>query len=163
MSKLNYKDPAESALVNSAFLGRSVDDATTGKLDLSNVESVSGDAIVNLQRQVNANKNNLLSDQSVASNGVFLYDTISKTQVKRIVGIGSINANAIPFGSTPDLQDGTIFYILGKDDANTVTITHNDADDGCLLNGDAELKKGYCLQLLWNASIKRFIDIGRNF
>lgn len=164
MSKLNFKDPAESALVNDAFIGRSVDDETTGKLDLSNVEVASGDAIVNLQRQVNENKNKLLGDQTVTASGELLADNISKTQIKRVVGNAApVTVSSTPFGATPDIQDGTIFYVIGKDDTNTVTIEHNDIDDGALLNGGAELKLGYCLQLMWNSSIKRFIDIGRNF
>jgi hypothetical protein len=164
MSKLNFKDPAESALVNSKFVGRTVDDSMTGKIDLNNVAPESGDAITNMQRQINENKSALLGDQTLINGDSLLADSISKQQVKRVIGdSAAIIVNSLPFGATPDIQDGTIIYIIGKDDTNTVTIEHNDINDGCLLNGDATLLRGYCIQLFWDAGARRFIDIGRNF
>jgi len=165
MSKLNFKDPAESALVNSKFLGRSVDDETTDKLGLNDPDTVtSGDAIANVQRQINENQNKLLADQDVASLGTLLTDSIARTQIKRVQGDGlAVVTSSTPFGASPSILDGTIIYIIGKDDTNTVTIEHNDATDGCLLNGNATLLNGYSLQLIWSASIDRFIELGRNF
>lgn len=162
--KLNFKDPAESALVNGVFLGRDTDDATTGKIDLSNSDVASGDSITNIQRQLNENKTKLLDDQTVPSAGILLADNISKVQIKRVVGdAAAITVNALPFGSSPDIPDGAIIYVIGQDDTNTVTINHNDVDDGTLLNGNIELLKGYVLQLFWDANISRFIELGRNF
>lgn len=162
MSKLNTNDPAESALVNSKFLGRSVDDETTGVLGLNAASS--GDQVTNAQLQINTNKFNLLADQTVSASGTFLFDEVSMFQIKRIEGNGgAVTVASEPFGSSPNLPDGTIIYLIGQDDTNTVTIEHNDSTDGCLLNGDATLLKGYCLQLFWDAGLERFIDVGRNF
>jgi hypothetical protein len=162
--KLNFKDPAESTLVNTKFLGRLGDDETVGKLDLSNVDPTSGDAIINIQRQLNENKLKVMVAQSVTAGGILLSDNISKMQIKNVTGTpGAVTASSTPFGSAPDIQDGTIFYIIGQSDSNPVTIEYNDSDDGCLLNGDAMLLRGYTLQLLWDATAKRFYDIGRNF
>lgn len=164
MAKLNFKDPAESELVNNAFLGRTSDDETTGKLDLSNPDTVSGDSVTNLQRQVNENKTKLLADQDVIDTGTLLADPIAKQQIKRIQGdSAAVILSTTPFGASPDIQDGTIFYIIGKDSTNTVTITHEDITDGCLLNGDATLELGYSLQLFYSSTIDRFIELGRNF
>lgn len=164
MSKLNFKDPADSALVNSKYVGRLGDDETIGKLDLANIETESGDSIVNLQRQVNENKNKLLPNQALTASGEMLTDSISKTQIVRVSGdSAAITTALLPFGASPDIQDGTILYVIGQDDINTVTISHNDNQDGTLLNGNATLLKGYCLQLFWDATQERFIDIGRNF
>jgi len=164
MSKLNFKDPAESALVNSKFLGRSVDDETTGKLSLSDPDTASGDAVANLQLQVNKNATKVLADQDIPDTGEFLFNEISMTQIKRVQGDGlAITVSSTPFGASPSLQDKTIFYIIGKSDTNTVTIEHNDIADGCLLNGNATLLNGYSLQLIWIAGDSRFIELGRNF
>ena len=54
MPKLNFKDPAESALVNSAFLGRTSDDTATGVISLDNItDPNSGDTINNTQQYIN--------------------------------------------------------------------------------------------------------------
>lgn len=45
---------ANAANFNSAFMSREVDTSTVGKVDLSNVDSVSGTAIVNQQRELNS-------------------------------------------------------------------------------------------------------------
>lgn len=165
MSKLNFKDPAESALVNSKFLGRSVDDETTGKLGLNDPDTAtSGDAITNTQLEINKAKPKVLADQDVPSLGELLSDNKAMTQIKRVQGDGAaIVTSSTPFGASPDLQDKTIFYIIGKSDTNTVTIEHNDITDGCLLNGDATLLNGYSLQLIWLADDDRFLELGRNF
>jgi hypothetical protein len=164
MAKLNFKDPAESELVNNAFLGRTEDDQTTGKLDLVNPDAVSGDSITNLQRQVNENKTKLLADQDLVSSGELLFDNLSKQQIKRVQGDGAaVTLSTTPFGASPDIQDGTIFYIIGKDSTNTVTLTYQDITDGCLLNGDATLELGYSLQLFYSLTMNRFIELGRNF
>ena len=164
MSKLNYKDPAESALVNSKFVGRDVDDSMSGKIDLTNVESASGDSITNIQRQLNENKTKLLATQSISISGEFNSDSISKQQIIRASGNATaVTVSSTPFGASPDIQDGTIIYIIGQDDTNTITIEHNDITDGCLLNGDATLSKGYSLQLFYDNGLDRFIELGRNF
>lgn len=164
MSKLNFKDPAESALVNSKFLGRSVDDETTGKLGLNDPDTASGDAVANLQLQVNKNATKVLADQDIPDAGEFLFNEISMTQIKRVQGDGlAITVSSTPFGVSPTLQDKTIFYIIGKSDTEPVTIEHNDIAYGCLLNGNARLLNGYSLQLIWIAGDARFIELGRNF
>ena len=104
MSKLNFKDPAESALVNSKFLGRSVDDETTGKLSLSDPDTASGDAVANLQLQVNKNATKVLADQDIPDTGEFLFNEISMTQIKRVQGDGlAVTVSSTPFGASPSL------------------------------------------------------------
>ena len=164
MSKLNFKDPAESALVNAAFVGRTVDDEMSGKIDLTNTDTASGDSITNMQRQINENKTKLLANQSIDPVGTLTADNISKVQIIRVEGSAApVTVSTTPFGASPDIQDGTILYIIGQSDTNTVTIEHNNIADGTLLNGNATLKQGFCLQLFWDAGLGRFIDIGRNF
>jgi hypothetical protein len=52
---------------------------------------------------------------------------------------------------------------MGTDGTKTVTITHNDADYGCLLFGNAELLQGYRIVLVWDQALLRYIEDRRNF
>jgi len=54
MPKLNFKAPADSALVNDSFLGRTSDDVATGVISLDNItDPNSGNTINNTQQYIN--------------------------------------------------------------------------------------------------------------
>lgn len=165
MPKVNFKDPAESDIVNQAFVGRTVDDEMSGKYDMTNAEAESGDSVTNVQRKLNENSIRLDAAQTPSGGGELLTNNIARFQIIRVSGDGSpVTLSNTPFGAAPDIQDGTIFLIVGQDDTNTVTINHNDADDGFLLNGNATLLKGYSLVVYWDSNLQRGIQIaGRNF
>ena len=49
-----FKAQAKSSVVNNAFVSRTTDTSTSGKLDLTNAAAVSGPSVTNLQRLVNS-------------------------------------------------------------------------------------------------------------
>ena len=52
--------------------------------------------------------------------------------------------------------------IYGTDNTNTVEISRNDAQFGCLLNGDIVLYKGTYLTLVYDSTLERFLEKSRN-
>jgi hypothetical protein len=56
MSGVSNGQVANQTTFNNAFIARNGDSNTIGKLDLENADSESGDDIVNIQRELNANK-----------------------------------------------------------------------------------------------------------
>jgi hypothetical protein len=56
-------------------------------------------------------------------------------------------------------QDMTI---VGSDDTNTLTINHNDVEDGWILNGPCELKRGEVIRFLYNGTLARVVEISRS-
>jgi hypothetical protein len=76
---------------------------------------------------------------------------------------GNATLASLPFGNTDTPSEFGEVTLIGLSDTDTVTITHNDANYGCLLNGNAVLQKGYCLTLIWNLTLLRYIEKSRNF
>lgn len=70
-------------------------------------------------------------------------------------------ASTTPFGATPPLN-GTVIRLLGTDNTNTLTLTNNDASNGCLLAGDATLGRGSMLDLQYISALSRYVEVGRN-
>lgn len=58
-------------------------------------------------------------------------------------------------------KDGTILHIMGMDSANYVVIPVSDTDGGFIGNGDIYLKKYETVTIVYNASIKRYTELGR--
>ena len=48
-------------------------------------------------------------------------------------------------------------------DTNTLSLDHNDADNGAILNGDCTLAKYNMLTLIWDSEFNRWLEISRNF
>jgi hypothetical protein len=81
----------------------------------------------------------------------------------KIEGDGSaVTASTTPFGVTPP-GGGTVIRLIGQDATNTVTISHNDAENGCILNGNATLGLNDILSLYYDADAERYIELNRNF
>ena len=87
----------------------------------------------------------------------------SSTQLIKVVGDGgAVTLSTTPFGLTPP-DTGTTVTITGTNSVNTVTITHNDAADGCILNGDVTLGSFDSVTLIYDASVDRYLELSRNF
>ena len=97
-------------------------------------------------------------------------DTISlePTAFKPFVPVvgngGPVTINAIPFTLLHARKNGAEIVLMGTDDANSVTISHNDSDEGFILNGaTATLKKWHKISFIYLESLKRFVELERNF
>lgn len=99
--------------------------------------------------------------QSIAASGQIALAS-SPEQVLKVQGdSGAQSASTTPFSGTP--IDGQIIRLEGQDNANTLTISNNDAAGGCILNGDATLGKYDTLILRYDSTDDRYIEQGRNF
>lgn len=58
--------------------------------------------------------------------------------------------------------DGMIISILGTSDTNTITIAHNDAAGGFVLNGDWVGTKYKILTVQYDSSLDRYIELSRS-
>jgi hypothetical protein len=85
-------------------------------------------------------------------------------QLRRVQSTGgAITLSTTPFGTSPaNFADGQIISLEGESSTNTVEVTHNDIQYGCLINGNFTLEKGSVISLRYNENLERFIEIYRN-
>lgn len=103
------------------------------------------------------------STQSISSGGDIAITTVASILVRVAGNAGAQTASTTPFGTDDSLfNDGQEIIIEGTNDTNTVTIQHNDAQYGCILNGDWTGGNHYMLTLVYNETKERFIEKCRN-
>lgn len=156
-----YGSAVSSTNVNNAFVSKTADSTMAGVLDLN--EASSGDRITNVQQEINNLKNSTNASATVSSGGTISVSTTERVQYFRVSGDGGAQSlSATPFGSASWI-DGTIVRIMGTSDTNTISLDHNDADNGAILNGDCTLAKYNMLTLIWDSEFSRWVELGRNF
>lgn len=163
---ISFKSKLSSSVANATFLDRQVDSSAVGKISLLNPDGAThGDTIDSIQLEINKSKktvNSIVID--IDNSDQITLNQIVMTQYLRIQGLLSATTiNSLPFGNTITPQDYSEIILIGYDSTNTVTIQHNDSDYGCLLNGDATLQTGYMLVLIYDNTLKRYIEKSRNF
>lgn len=177
-----FNSPLTSANVNSKFMSKTSDTGTTGKINQTNTTDATnstdgalhtdGGASVakklfvgdEIQADKFVNVNKTFSAESISNAGNITISERQAFQTRRLVGNGSAVITATtPFGSLANLLDGSIVLLIGTDDTNTVTIPENDIQYGCYINGLAELKKGYVLGLIYDATSERLYELFRSF
>lgn len=159
---VSYGSALTSANVNGAFVSKSADSTMAGVLDLN--DSASGDRITNAQQEINNLKNKTNASATVSSGGTVSLSTTQRVQYFRLSGDGGAQSlSTTPFGTAGGWIDGTIVRLVGTSDTNTISLDHNDADNGAILNGDCTLAKYNLITLIWDSELARFIEIGRNF
>lgn len=153
--------PLSSSVVNDTFMDRTVNTSTIGQVSLENTDSASGDTISNIQQTINENTIKINAAVDLLASESLAIDAVHKIQYFRVSGNGSAVTLTTPFDSNP--KDGTRIFIVGTDDSLTVTFSISDTTNGLYINGDATLKRGYMLQLVYDAVLERYFEIGRNF
>lgn len=73
----------------------------------------------------------------------------------------AITMSSTPFGSYIPL-DGAQITIIGYNNSNTVSFTHNDISKGVVLNGNVTLKKYGSITFKYNALLDRYVEQTRN-
>jgi len=153
----------QSPVANATWLDKTEDDVTIGIVGLNETLSGnSGPQVVNAQLAINTSRKLVNAEQVKIASSVILLNSISLKQEFRLSGSGPVTLNPLPFTNAKVAQDGTEIILVGHHDTNTVTITFNDVDYGCLLNGHMTLARGSCLTLIYNDELKRYIEVGRN-
>ena len=145
---IQFKSKLSSSVANATFLDRTVDSSAVGKISLLNPDSAAnGDTIDSVQLEINKNKRTVNAIVNDIDNGdQVTLDEINMTQYVKVQGLlTATTINSLPFGNTITPQDYSEIVLVGYDDTNTVTVEHNDADYGCLLNGNATYNVGLCL------------------
>lgn len=158
--QLNSK--LSSAVANATWLDKTQDDSTTGKLELNNSDIVSGAAIANTQREINKNAKAVNSQASLLDADQITLDDLSMSQVFPVIGNGApVTLNGLLFSNQP--LNGSEITIIGQSDTDTVTINFNDVQFGQFINGNATLKRGYCIRFIYDSGSERFYELSRNF
>lgn len=102
------------------------------------------------------------STQSVGSGGT-INSLNQGTQYRPVAGSGGAQtASTTPFGTGGLWATGTKIILRGTDGTNTLTIQHNDAQYGAILNGNMTLGLNDILELIYDATSERWVETGRN-
>ena len=150
-----------SSVANDTFMDRTVDTDTTGVVSLLNTDAASGDTISNAQQAINENSIKQNATVSLLASDSLAIDDVHKLQYFRVAGNGTAVTLTTPFDNEP--KDGSRIFIVGTDNSLTVTLSFSDTTNGLLINGDAILFRGAMIQLIYDAVLERYIEIGRNF
>ena len=153
--------PLSSSTANATFVDRTIDTSTIGRLSLLNTLPESGGTIANPQQRINENTLKINPASSLLASESIALDGVHKRQYFRIEGNLTSVTLLTPFTGSP--KDGTEIIVVGTSDSQTVTISHSDTAGGTFLNGDATLKRGYMLHLIYDDVLDRILEIGRNF
>lgn len=162
---ISFKSKLSSSVANATFLDKTINDKTIGQFGLENPDTAThGEIITDTQLEINKSKKSVSSLINIDDDDQITLDKIVMNQYLRIQGLlQPTTINFLPFGDTITPQNYSEIVLVGYDDTNTVTIEHNDEDYGCLLNGDATLQKGFMLVLIYDDTLKRYIEKSRNF
>jgi len=153
-----------AAVTNAAFIAKNVDDSTPSLLGLLNTDTSSGPTISNAQKEIN-NKRYTPSNSTVSASAIIvLTDQVGLQTIRVVSDGGAVSASITLFGTTDtNWPDGREVKVMGTSDTDTVQLTHNDADHGALLNGNAVLGRGKMVVLQWWNSELRWVEVSRNF
>lgn len=158
---VGFGSEATSANLNGAFLSKTTDSTTIGVMDFN--AAASGDQITNVQLEINNKTFKNFTVEAVGSGNEVTTSTTSGMQRRKVTSDGgAVTASTTPFGNSGGWQDGTQIRLRGNSDSNTLKITHNDIDYGCILNGDIILVKWSQLTLEWDELELRWYEISRN-
>jgi len=102
------------------------------------------------------------SSEAISAGGTITLLTSGAQFIKVNGSGGAVDASLTPFGATAP-GTGTILYVMGTNSTNTVTLKNNDNADGCILNGDMVLSDFAMISFMYDGTLGRYIEIGRNF
>lgn len=86
--------------------------------------------------------------------------TDSGDQVITVGAASAISLSTTPFSITPSVAKR--ITLVGNSDTNTITLTHNDAAGGCILNGNCTLGNGQSITLMFISASNRYFEMGRS-
>ena len=162
---LLFKSTLSSATTNATFVDKTIDDKTVNVLGLEKPDfASSGDIITNAQLKINQNSEKSIDSLTLNNGDNIGLSLNSGNFYIRVQGDGApVIMNALPFTNTKLADDRAKLKIVGMSDTDTVTFTLNDVQFGLYINDDATLKRGYILNLIYDDTLERYIEEGRNF
>lgn len=157
---------ANAQTFNNAYASKTSDSSISAKLTLSNTDAASGDSVTNVQEEINQMTFKTYGSQSLNDGGTINFSSYKGMQYRRIEGAsGNVTLSTTPFGTIDSAtRDGTIVRLVLVNATYSVSFAHNDAANGCLMNGGATLNTvGDCITFQWDSVLSRFIEVGRSF
>jgi len=153
--------PATSANVNAAFISKTSDSTTVGIIGFN--AATSGDAVTNIQLELNGKTFTPYVVEQVTSGGSLTTSTTKGMQRRKVTSDGgAVVASSTPFGTGGGWVDGTQVRLRGDSDTNTLKIIHADTNYGIIMNGDIILEKWTQLTVEWDEDELRWYEISRN-
>lgn len=100
------------------------------------------------------------SQQTLSGSGAVTISLTKALQMAIVAGNGAaVTLSSTPFGST-DAADGAVIHLIGASDTNTVTITANDAANGCVGNfSSITLAKYDSCKFQYSSTLDRWVLI----
>lgn len=103
------------------------------------------------------------ANENISASGSVTNSTTVGQQYRRVTGNGAaITLSTTPFGTAGTWSDGLVIRLVGGSSTNTVTIVHNDAANGAILDGDCTLGQYDVIELQWDSTASRWIEIARS-
>jgi len=103
------------------------------------------------------------ANENISGSGSVTTSTTVGQQVRRVTGNGAaVTLSTTPFGAVGGWSDGLVVRLIGQSSSNTVTVVHNDAANGAILNGDCTLGAYDVIELQWDSTASRWIEIARS-
>jgi hypothetical protein len=154
---------ADAATFNGAFPSKSVNSTVTSIYTLNNAAPASGPVVTNLQASINGVRPTTYSLEQLAAAGNVTTSTVQGWQYRKIESTGGAVtlANKL-FGAAGGWLHGTVILLVGNSDTNTITINNADEQYGAILNGTMLIKKYHIIELIYDSSLERWIELRRN-
>jgi hypothetical protein len=100
--------------------------------------------------------------EALSGGGTVSISLVIGLQYRRVSGSGGpVTLSAQPFGSSAP-ADATMIRLIGQSDSDTVSLVSSDSAKGCLLNGNITLGLGQAIDLAYDATLDRYIEVSRN-
>ena len=160
---------ADETTFNNAFPSRQIDTSLAGIVTLNNTSPASGPTITNIQKEINSATHSVVSTLTISAGGAITIDETIGTLIIPIIGnVTPQDASLTPFGASGlgsggnVWNDGQRVKLIVTSDTAMVRYQNNDVLFGAILNGDAVMAKYSTIDLIWIASLNRWIEMGRS-
>lgn len=103
------------------------------------------------------------TEQAIAGGGTINSSTTVKEQYRPIKSTGgAIVLSSTPFGSGGGWENGTVMRLIGTSDTDSVEMQSNDIAFGAILNGAIVFTKFVILEIMYDSTFNRWVEIKRN-
>lgn len=101
------------------------------------------------------------SGSSGLTNATAAGNTIALTVGWTMMKIRWSDSSPDTLGLITNPADGMVMYLVGTSDTNTLTINNNDTSNGWIVNGTFVLGLNSCIQLVYDSTLARWLEVSR--
>lgn len=102
------------------------------------------------------------ANENISAGGTVTTSATVGQQYRRVTGSGTaITLSTTPFGSGGGWSDGLVVRLVGQSNTNTVTLVNSDTAKGAVINGNMILGQYDVIELQYDSSADRWIEISR--